>query len=97
MQRRAQPRTQRRSIAVLFVVSAVVGAGAMACISEITKSTIRSKAVTDLPCADEEKIKVEAADAGPKSYRADGCGKHAIYLCNGWDSYSQQPVCEQKY
>jgi hypothetical protein len=100
MERRARAGgVKRRSIGVLFVVSAAVaavGAGAIACISEITENTIRSKAVTDLPC-DEEKIKVEPADAGPKSYRAEGCGKKAVYLCKGWDSYSQQPICEEKY
>ncbi len=53
---------------------------------------VRSIASTDLACP-EAKIQVKPAQE-KGTYRADGCGKNAMYTCGGWDSYSQAPVCE---
>jgi hypothetical protein len=52
---------------------------------------VRSLASFDFSCA-EDKIQVTPTrDKG--TFHADGCGKSANYTCEGWDSYSQKPIC----
>jgi hypothetical protein len=69
---------------------------ALGCVSKVALKTVRTKASTDFSCKESEVKVVELPDAGPKTYRAQGCGKKATYVCEGWDSYSQEPVCDQK-
>jgi hypothetical protein len=74
---------------IAIVLSLAVLGG---CISKITQGTVREKASRDLSC-DEAKIQVEEVEAPPKTYRAEGCGRKALYRCDSWDSYEQQPIC----
>ena len=67
-----------------------------ACVTRITKSTVREKASRDLMC-DEESIKVEPVEGREKTYSAEGCGKKATYRCAEWDSYAQQPICRDAH
>jgi ferric-dicitrate binding protein FerR (iron transport regulator) len=53
---------------------------------------VQSQATTDLACP---QGKIQVKPAGEKgTYQADGCGKKATYVCGGWDSYNQAPVCQ---
>ena len=77
---------------VLFVAGVVV---TVACVSKITLSTVREKASKDLSCKPAE-IKVSTVGDAGDTYRAEGCKQHATYVCEGWDSYNQQPLCERQ-
>ena len=65
---------------------------------------VKSLASSDWACP-QDKIQVtptkeEGCRLGggetPCTYAADGCGKKATYECQGWDSYSQKPLCRSR-
>jgi hypothetical protein len=81
----------RRFLVLLGIVVVAFG-----CVGKIALKTVRTKASSDFACKESEIKVTELPDAGPKTYRAQGCGKKATYACEGWDSYAQEPICDQK-
>jgi len=77
------------------VVFGLLAIGAAACVGKITLKTVRDKASQDLSCKPDQ-IKVAAVGDAGDTYRADGCKQHAVYVCEGWDSYDQEPVCQRQ-
>jgi hypothetical protein len=70
-------------------------------------SVIRPKASWDMRCPEKDITIVQIERVHIKRnvwtgqekvsrsiYRADGCGTSATYVCEGWNSYEQAPVCE---
>jgi hypothetical protein len=55
---------------------------------------VQSAASSDIACAEKD---IHVTPMQPKgTYRAEGCGKKATYVCEGWDSYDQKPICTPK-
>jgi len=48
----------------------------------------------DFSCP-EEKVKVTPAQE-KDTFAAAGCGKKGTYVCEGWDSYNQKPICRRR-
>jgi len=55
---------------------------------------VQAVAGTDFSCP-ENKVKVTPAQE-KDTFVADGCGKKGTYVCEGWDSYDQKPICRQR-
>lgn len=73
--------------AVALVALALAAAGCHSTSAEV----VTSLASYDFACP-EKKIQVTPGhDKG--TWHAEGCGKRSDYVCEGWDSYNQQPVC----
>ena len=77
-----------RAIGACTLAVALATAGCHSTAVEV----VRSEASTDFACP-ESKIQVKPAQE-KGTYLADGCGKKGTYVCGGWDSYNQAPVCE---
>ena len=78
----------RANLHAALMVLALAAVGCHSTAAEV----VRAHAADDFGCA-EKKIQVTAGhDKG--TWRADGCGKSGSYTCEGWDSYSQAPICE---
>jgi hypothetical protein len=99
LQRPSGMRPMRVNVVALAVPIAL---GVVACMASISLGTIRKKAAQDLSC-DEGKVEVMRVDVDggakatdSKTYRARGCNRKATYACQGWDTYSQEPICERQ-
>ena len=77
-----------RVSALFFVVWL---AGSLAGCHSTSVEVVRAHAADDFACAESKVQVTPEKDKG--SFRAEGCGKHATYTCEGWDSYNQAPVC----
>ena len=55
---------------------------------------VQAVAGTDFSCS-EDKVKVTPARE-KDTFVAAGCGKTGTYVCEGWDSYSQKPICRSR-
>jgi hypothetical protein len=77
-----------RRLAILALPLAVAGC-------HLTSvEAVQAVAGTDFFCS-EDKVKVAPAQE-KDTFVAAGCGKKATYVCEGWDSYNQKPICRQK-
>jgi hypothetical protein len=55
---------------------------------------VQAVAADDLSCP---KDTVNVTPAQEKdTFVAAGCGKKGTYVCEGWDSYNQKPICRQR-
>ena len=55
---------------------------------------VQAVAGDDFSCP-EDKVKVTPAQE-KDTFAAAGCGKKGTYVCEGWDSYNQKPICRQR-
>jgi hypothetical protein len=55
---------------------------------------VQAVAGTDFSCP-EDKVKVTPAQE-KDTFVAAGCGKKGTFVCEGWDSYNQKPICSQR-
>jgi len=55
---------------------------------------VQGVAGTDFSCP-EDKVKVTPAQE-KDTFVAAGCGKKGTYVCEGWDSYNQKPICRRR-
>ena len=77
-----------RLLAILAFPLAVVGC-------HLTSvEAVQVVAADNLSCP-EDKVKVTPAQE-KDTFVAAGCGKKGTYVCEGWDSYNQKPICRQK-
>ena len=75
----------RRLLAILALPLATAGC-------HLTSvEAVHAVAGNDFSCP-EDKVKVTPAQA-KDTFVADGCGKKGTYVCEGWDSYDQKPIC----
>ncbi len=59
--------------------------------------SVRPQASRDLRCPGDKIVLTEISRGDhitdTKTFRAEGCGQRAIYVCKGWNSYDQTPNC----
>ena len=55
---------------------------------------VQAVAGSDFSCS-EDKVKVTPTQE-KETFVADGCGKKGTFVCEGWDSYNQKPICRQR-
>ena len=72
--------------------SALCAAACVAGCHSTSVEVVRAIAADDFGCP-QAKIQVTPSKTDKGSFRADGCGKTGTYTCEGWDSYSQAPIC----
>jgi hypothetical protein len=62
---------------------------------------VRSAASVDLRCPEEQIAVTPVDETGHEHlttrtyYRAEGCGAHLTYVCEGWNSWDQSPICNE--
>jgi hypothetical protein len=55
---------------------------------------VQAVAGDDFSCPGEN-VKVTPAQE-KDTFVAAGCGKKGTFVCEGWDSYNQKPICRQR-